>query len=78
MCSAVGSDGHDENCGEKPAAPCGTDGKLKKKVKKQNGAPEEGTSKEMTPGQKKKKKKRKLTDTAEPPGGDSESVPVIH
>lgn len=68
MCLAVASNGLDEDCGRPAAAPCGTDKKPKKKVKKQNGTPEEGTGTETTPAQNKKKKKRKLTDTAEPPG----------
>ncbi|XP_023273401.1 ATP-dependent RNA helicase DDX18 [Seriola lalandi dorsalis] len=67
MCLSVNSNGLEEDCCEKPAAACKADRKPKKKQKKQNGEPVEGTSTEKTLAQKKKKKKRKLTDTNESP-----------
>merc|ERR1712035_75687 len=65
----VNSNGLEEECSVEPAAACKTDGKLKKKQKKQTAVPLEETKAEETPPVKKKnKKRRKLADTAEAPG----------
>lgn len=71
MCLTVTTNGLQEECSEEPAAGCKTDIKLKKKQKKQIGAPSDDITTEETPLKGKKKKKRKLGVTAESPGRSS-------
>lgn len=72
MCLTVTTNGLQEECSEEPATGCKTDIKLKKKQKKQTGAPSDDVTTEETP--LKGKKKRKLGVTAESPGRSSSNL----